>query len=133
MTIDLLKKIAERSPVEYYGGCCDGGSRCFYCGSEYEPHGADCLWLNIRSVLGYAPPPSDQNVNERDEDYRRRKDREADIAAYGPMAPRQDVPTALEASLFAMASMFRRDFVTQFTQKPVSLKTMIDAVDKGDE
>jgi hypothetical protein len=133
VTIDLLKKIAERSPVEYYGGCCDGGSRCFYCGSEYEPHGADCLWLSIRSVLGYAPPPPDQNVNELDEDYRRRKAREADIAAYGPMAPRQDVPTALEASLVEMANIFRRDFVAQFSQKAVSLKTMLDAVDKGGE
>lgn len=95
---DFARELADCDPRVTYNGCCDSSTVCFFCGSEYEPHRDDCLWRQAAIEVG-KHVPEDKQVCESDEDYIARKEREADIAKYGPYEPRQDVPTAMEAMM----------------------------------
>jgi hypothetical protein len=125
----LLAELAEVNPLQRH----EDGSACFFCGSEYEPHRADCLWLRVRQDRGLPLPPIDQDVNEDDEAYQRRKVIEADIAAYGPMAPRQDVPTAMQAAMSQMATLYNKQIYGLFNSKAVSIRGLSDAITGRDD
>lgn len=125
--MNLNEEIANMDPRVTYNGCCDGGTQCFFCGAEYEPHKATCLWLRENQSLG-RHVNLDQNVNEDDEQYQWRKALETDIAVHGPIAPRQDVPTAFEATMASMATLFNREIYGQFTQQVASIEALSDAI-----